>query len=86
MLHAAGGFRENTEISLFGDPAVVVSSDNRIEGQRIDLTEMKATSSRNQRQARVSTAVAAFGLLSTEDSMENRWRRILRWTSIGARR
>jgi len=53
MLHAAGGFRENTEISLFGDPAVVVSSDNRIEGQRIDLTEMKATSSGNQRQARV---------------------------------
>lgn len=53
MLHAAGGFRENTEISLFGDPAVVVSSDNRMEGQRIDLTELKATSSRNQRQARV---------------------------------
>ena len=55
MLHAAGGFRENTQISLFGDPAVVVSSDNRIEGQRIDLTEMKATpsSSKGQRQARV---------------------------------
>lgn len=53
MLHAAGGFRENTEISLFGDPAVVVSSDKRIEGQRIDLTEMKATSSTGQRQARV---------------------------------
>ncbi len=53
MLHAAGGFRENTEISLFGDPAVVVSSVRRIEGQRIDLLEMKDASSKSHRQARV---------------------------------
>lgn len=53
MLFAAGGFRENTEISLFGDPATVVNSSRRIEGQRIDLTQMKALSQNVRREARV---------------------------------
>lgn len=56
MLHANGGFRENTEISLFGDPAVVVNAKNRFEGQRIDLKEMKASSSAGQREVNVPSS------------------------------
>ena len=53
MLFAKSGFTGKTEISLFGDPAAVVNASNRIEGQRIDLSEMKATAQDAQRQARV---------------------------------
>lgn len=53
VLFAKGGFRGNTEISLFGDPATVVNSSRRIEGPRIDLTELTASSKGLQREAKV---------------------------------
>ncbi len=54
MLFAKGGFRGNTEISLVGDPATVVNSSRRIEGPRIDLTELTGGSKAVQREARVN--------------------------------
>ena len=53
VLFAKGGFRGNTEISLFGDPATVVNSSRLIEGPRIDLTELTASSKDVQREAKV---------------------------------
>ena len=53
VLFAKGGFRGNTEISLFGDPATVVNSSRLIEGPRIDLTELTAASKDVQREAKV---------------------------------
>lgn len=47
-LFAREGFTGSREISLFGDPAVVVNDHNRFEMKRIDLTEI-GQSSRPQR-------------------------------------
>lgn len=41
VLSAENGFHTGRAISLFGDPATVVSTTRRIEGQRIDLKELK---------------------------------------------
>jgi hypothetical protein len=41
VAYAAAGFDGQREIQLFGDPATVVSTERRIEGQRIDLHEPK---------------------------------------------
>jgi hypothetical protein len=41
VAYAAAGFEGQREIQLFGDPATVVSTERRIEGQRIDLNELK---------------------------------------------
>lgn len=40
VLHAEGGFTGDREIKLFGDPAVVDRDTARIEGKRIDLSEI----------------------------------------------
>ncbi len=40
VLFAKAGFQGNREISLFGDPALVVNAKNRIEGQKIDVDEI----------------------------------------------
>jgi lipopolysaccharide export system protein LptA len=53
MLYAKGGFQGDTEISLFGDPATLVNSTRLIEGQRIDLSQLKAATKKSQREARV---------------------------------
>jgi len=53
VLFARAGFRGDREISLFGDPATVIHARDRIEGQRIDLTELKRDPGRPQREARV---------------------------------
>lgn len=53
MLQARGGFQNGTEITLFGDPAAVINASNRIEGPRIDLSNMNAESSLPRREARV---------------------------------
>jgi lipopolysaccharide export system protein LptA len=53
VLFARAGFRGDREISLFGDPATVIHARDRIEGQRIDLTELKRNPGRPQREARV---------------------------------
>lgn len=52
VLHAEGGFGGDREINLFGDPASVVRETARIEGKRIDLTEI-ATSGPEQAEAKV---------------------------------
>ncbi|MBL8812688.1 MAG: hypothetical protein JNM43_21160 [Planctomycetaceae bacterium] len=52
VLHAEGGFVGDREINLFGDPASVVRETARIEGKRIDLTEI-ATSGPEQAEAKV---------------------------------
>ncbi len=40
VLFARGGIDAGRDISLFGDPAAVVSTTRRIEGQRIELSEL----------------------------------------------
>ncbi len=40
VLHAEGGFTGDREIKLFGDPAVMDRDTARIEGKRIDLSEV----------------------------------------------
>lgn len=40
-LLAKNGFEGGRDISLFGDPARIISSARRIEGQRIDLSEVQ---------------------------------------------
>ncbi len=47
-LFAKGGFAGQRRMNLFGDPATVVYDSNRVDGQRIDLTELK-----NDRQVKV---------------------------------
>lgn len=39
VLNARNGFQSGREITLFGDPAVITSSSNRVEGKQIDLGE-----------------------------------------------
>ncbi len=41
ILQAKNGFEQGRDINLFGDPASIVSTTRRVEGQRIELSELQ---------------------------------------------
>ncbi len=45
VLHAEDGFSAGRDISLFGDPATIMSATRVIEGQRIDLNDLRRDAS-----------------------------------------